>query len=171
MGEVDFPNITAEMKAGQTQRSQVIWYELGEDQGTKSAVERSSWGCLRRWFYSVKISLVLASGNWGAFPKSYNRNEWCPQPLWDPAWAQKMGLPGDGWAATESQSSLGLLSVSSVRGPLQPVDKTYFCNPFGQKDGHFWNGCRDWRFDLCNSSVEKEFSHFIIGNHWSSRIC
>ena len=46
-GEVDLPNIR-EMKIGQTQRSQVIWYELSEEQGTKSAVERSSQGCIMK---------------------------------------------------------------------------------------------------------------------------
>lgn len=79
-GEVDLPNIT-EIMAGQTQRSQVIWYELSEDQGTKSAVERSSWGCIMKMILFRENKSCFSFWGTEELLLRVTTGMRCPQPL------------------------------------------------------------------------------------------
>lgn len=169
MGEVDLPNIT-EMKAGQTQRSQVIWYELGEDQGTKSAVERSSWGCLMKMILFRENKSCFSFWGTEELLLRVTTGMRCPQPLWDPS-------PGPRrWVCQVTGEQLLKASPHSVcylcplsGGPSAWGTAHTFAILLGKRMATFEMDVEIRRFDLCNSSVEKEFSLFYYWNYWSSK--
>ena len=158
------------MKIGQTQRSQVIWYEVSEEQGTKSAVERSSQGCIMKMILYRENKSCF--GFWGTeeLLLRVTTGMTCPQPLWDlppgpRRWVcQVMGE----WILRASLHSACYLCPLSG-GPSACGIAHIFAILLGKRMASFEMGLEIRRFDLCNSSVEKEFSLFYNWNYWSSK--
>ena len=138
------------MKIGQTQRSQVIWYELSEEQGTKSAVERSSQGCIMKMILYRENKSCF--GFWGTeeLLLRVTTGMTCPQPLWDlppgpRRWVcQVMGE----WILRASLHSACYLCPLSG-GPSACGIAHIFAILLGKRMASFEMGLEIRRFDLC----------------------